>query len=666
VTVNTSNSAFLTVLPSTALDGVGWTVRVLSERDYVTPIALVERFAGLGLTVEANAEGGGTVTLDADDPVFFGTLPAGEFTPLADQEALWQILEDGQVRFEFLAEDVDQDVITDGGGLRKTVVAGRGTASVLEWAPVLPLGMPTPTSMTRTFNAHPMAVWAALFQEAQAAGFLTWVTLSFDATMDSHGTSWGGPQALTVNAGDTLLSLLKRWAEANDLVWKMRPGFILEVHQDGGARLENTVVFTQYRSQGEHKRKITRRELANIVYADSGDKGLALAEDTTSATKWRKRAAWVSAGDASDASSRSAVANMTLALARDQRQSRTIKLLPDREGRQPFVDFSVHDWVGVEVPDDATESGARQVMGLAVDIDQDGVVQYEATLQSRFDVRAIKTQRLLDKLGASERSGSGSTAASPIPVSKALSVVKVADLADVDLTGLASGSLLQWTGTRWVDVVANLDLLADVDTGTVPGTGTVGLLYDRPSGLWKPAALPSGGGGASAAVLDCAPRSGSATVVSTSANGTKGVQLACTSNCSLTAVGVRWTTVAARTYRLTVWEMSTSAVLTVGTKVLEVDVIPGAGTDQLYTFAGLALNLDAGKVYAFLISDITNATMNLWTSAVAAWPANRHFWTPRATATNGGGVVRTAVPAAGSPLTSVTAEYALTLTTADR
>jgi hypothetical protein len=495
VTVNYSNTVFLTVLPPPSLEGVGWTVRVLSERDYVSPVALVERFSGLGFTVDANAEGGGTVSLDSDDGIFKGALPVGESTRLQDQEALWQVLEDGQVRFEFLAEDVDEDIIPSGGGPRQTVIAGRGTASVLEWAPVLPEGMPTPTSMARTFNAHPMAVWVQLFEEAQAEGFLEWVNLSFDAAADSAAEPWGGPQALTVNAGDTLLDLLKRWADANELSWRMLPGFTLEVRQTPGSHLEDTVVFTQYRSQGEHKRKITRRELANVVYADSGDNGLAVAADTDSATKWRKRAAWVSAGDASDASARSAVANVTLGLAKDQRLSRTLKLLPDREGRHPFVDFNVHDWVGVEVPDDDTESGARQVMGLAVDIDADGVVQYEATLQSRFEVRAVKMQRLLDKLGASERSGSGGAAASPITVTKAMSVVRLEELADVDLTAPGTGSLLQWNGARWVDVVGNLDLLADVSSAgaDAPADGDA-LVYDGGAGLWKPGSAGGGGG----------------------------------------------------------------------------------------------------------------------------------------------------------------------------
>lgn len=496
MTVRLSNEAFLTVLPPRSLEGVGWTCRVLSERDYSSPIALVERFAGLGFTVEANAEGGATVTLDADDPVFTEPLPAGETVRLADQEALWQIVEDGQVRFEFLAEDVDADIIADGGGPRETVITGRGTASVLEWAPVLPVGMPNPSSMSRTFELHPMAAWHALFLEAQAAGFLTWVNLSFDAVEDSTGTPWGPAQSLTVNAGDTLLDLLKRWAEANELRWVMLPGFTLEVRQGGdGARLEDSVVFTQFRSQGGHRRKVTRRELANVVYADSGDNGLAIAEDGASAAKWRKRAAWITAGDASDASARSMVANVSLGLAKDQRISRTIALIPDREGRHPFVDFGLHDWVGVEVPDDDTESGARKVLGLAVDIDAGGVVQYEATLSSRFEVRAVKTARLLDKLGGSERSGAGGAAASPIPVSKVISATAMGDLSDVDLSAPAAGSLLQYSGGRWVDVVPNLDLLADVETAgaSAPADGQA-LVYSSASGLWQPGTVAAGGG----------------------------------------------------------------------------------------------------------------------------------------------------------------------------
>jgi len=493
MTTRVSNTKFLTVLPAAGLDGIGWTARVLSERDYASTIAEVRWFAGMGFTVDANDVGGATITLDADDDLFSGSLPLGETTRLADQEALWQIMEDGVVRFEFLAEDVDEDVIPDGGGPRQTVISGRGTGAVLSWAPVLPAGMPNPSSMARDFTAYPMGAWVQLFTEAQAAGYLGWVSVTFDGTMDSQGEAWGGDQqALTVQAGDNLLDLLTRWCEANEYAWRMLPGFRLFVTQEAGVHHEDTVVFTQFRAQGEHKRKITRRELANVIYADSGDNGIAFAEDTASATKWRKRATWISAGDASDATARSMIANTSLSLAKDQKTSRSVRIIPDRLGRQPFVDFDVQDWISVEVPDDDVESGARKVMGLAVDIDADGAVEYEATLSSRFEVRAVKTQKILDKLGGSKASGDASA---PIPVSKSLSVVKVGDLADVDLTSPAAGSLLQFTGGRWVDVVANLDLLADVETtGASAPTNGQALVYESSSGLWKPGAVAGGGG----------------------------------------------------------------------------------------------------------------------------------------------------------------------------
>jgi hypothetical protein len=107
----------------------------------------------------------------------------------------------------------------------------------------------------------------------------------------------------------------------------------------------------------------------------------------------------------------------------------------------------------------------------------------------------------VDKLGGSERSGSGSAAASPIPVTKSVSVVKLEELADVDLTAPSTGSLLQWNGARWVDVVGNLDLLADVDTtGAEAPTNGQALVYDSASGLWKPGTVSGGGSSAPASV----------------------------------------------------------------------------------------------------------------------------------------------------------------------
>lgn len=488
-----SNTAYLTVLEQAPLENVGWYARVLSQRDYASVVGEVTRFIDLGFSVEANDCGGGKVTLDAEASIFTTPMPLGETVPVVEQEALWQILEDGVVRAEFLAEDVVEDVIVDDDGRRGTIINGRSTACVLEWAKVLPEGMPTPTSTQRTFeDTHPMAAWHALFAEAQTDGYLTWVQLLFDDSTDSAGEAWGPGQSVTVQAGEDLLALLIRWCEQNEMSWRMLPGWKLQVFRNAGHHREETVVFVQHRGQKRHDRTITRRDIANVVYADGGDGGIAIAASTSSQDTWRKRAAWVSAGDSGDATARSAVANATLAQTAQQRVSRSVQVPIDRPGRRPFVDFDVHDWITIELPDGSADSGANRVVGIAVEVTETGAVSGELTLQSKAEVQAVRLQRLIDKLGGSTGSGSGSEASTPIPVAKALLKARLRDLTDVDVLGIQAGDLLMWDGAKFVDATPNLALLADVDPDG-PLDGDL-LGYDDASGMWVPVAPAAGGG----------------------------------------------------------------------------------------------------------------------------------------------------------------------------
>lgn len=494
MTERLSNALFLGVLQPVALEGVGWYCRVLSERDYATQIALVERFVGLGFTKGVSEAGGAKVILDADDRVFSDPLPGAETVRVQDQEALWQIIEDGVVRAEFLAEDLKEDVIHPVSGLRTTEISGRGIGCVLEWAKVLPVGMPVPASTSREFKGvHPIAVWLTLFHEAQAQGFIPFVSVSFDADADSQGNPWADTVDLTVQAGEDLMALLTRWCEAYGLVWKMNTGFIVEVRPEAASRhLEGQVVFTAHRDQNEHSRMVSRREIANVVYTETSvpstvegqPDGLVIAQatDTTSQARWRKRALWLSAGDAGGPSAASAVSNVTLGLLKDAKQSRTIKIDPMVQGRRPFDDFDVSDWVAVELEDGASDSEARQVMAISVDLSDDGYPVVELTLQSRFESRQIKQQKMLDKMG----SGGSASASTPIPASSAIAASKLGDLQDVDATNVLEGSVLQRVGGKWVDVTPNLSFLTDVDTSGVASGNA--LVFDAATGLWKPGA----------------------------------------------------------------------------------------------------------------------------------------------------------------------------------
>ena len=522
MTTRLSNTAYLTVLDPLPLENIGWTVRVLSERDYATQIALISRFDSMGFTTEVNATGGGQVVLDADDPIFYAALPVGEVTPIVGQQALWQFYEDGVYRSSIFAEDVDEDVVPEGGGLRTTTIQGRGLGSVLEWAKVLPAGMPSPTSMTRAFTAHPMSVWVTLFNEAQAAGFLPFVSLLFDVTVDSSARAWGATQKVEVQAGDNLLDLLTRWCEAAELTWTMLPGFRLQVIPVSfGRRLEDKVVFTLFRGQVKHGRQRTRRDLATVVYAASGDKGVAISADGDAEAKWHKRMAWVSAGDSADATGRSAVANASLALLKGEQMSRSI-VVPDKEdGRRVFIDYLLNDWIMVEVPEDDSESGARQVRAISVGVDVDGAVDLELTLQSRFQSRMEKLGRSLEAMGGSSSSGA---ATSKISVTQAITATQLEDLANVDTAGKLTGDVLMWNGVKWVDGSVGgpqpIDWLSDVDTVAVAPTNGQTLVFDSVSGLWKPGTIAGGGGGpATPIVTDTFTRSDSATAIGTATSG---------------------------------------------------------------------------------------------------------------------------------------------------
>ena len=609
-----SNTAYLEVLDAVPLEGSGWFARVLSERDWTSMIAEVHHVTELGVTLELNAEGGGRVALDADDPLLHGTLPLGESRPIIEQEALWQIIHDGMVRGEFLAEDVAEDVVLTSDGPRSTVVSGRGTGVVLEWAKVLPAGMPTPTTLSREFVSHPMGAWLTLLREAQANGVLPFVRPLFSGVEDSAGQPWGASQAITVNAGDDLLTLLKRWCEQRELMWRMLPGFRLQVFQQFGHHRESEIVFPQWRGQSEHKRTVTRRDIANQVFASSGDSGVAVAESTTSQARWRKRMAWVTAGDSSDASARSMVANASLQSMSDQSGSRSIKVPSDLAGRVPLQDFTLGDWVTMEIPGGA-EPGAMRVLGVTIDVGDDGQATHELTLQSRRELRELRIQRAIDGLGGSATSGSGGASASPIPVTRAMAAGKLTDLTDVDLLGVQAGDVLQWNGSTWVDKTPTLGLLADVDLQTPPSNGQA-LTFSSASGRWEPKTITGGGGGASSLSryepLPAVYGSG----VSGNSDQTKGVIVYCTTDCTVMLLGARLNTVSGKKYRFRIFELAASGTTIIGQVGESYDVSsPGTLSNQTVTVEA-NINIDRGKIYILAATDISGAPIQLvWESA---------------------------------------------------
>jgi hypothetical protein len=130
--------------PAPPGQGSGWEVKVLAAPDYYKQLAQfsTQILTSVQFVKQLNDKGSGTVTLSMDDAFWSTTLPGGLTAHnILDYEHLWQVWQDGVLRFEFLGETVTEQLI-DPGEQRVVTVTGPGTVTVLTWAMAMPPGFP--------------------------------------------------------------------------------------------------------------------------------------------------------------------------------------------------------------------------------------------------------------------------------------------------------------------------------------------------------------------------------------------------------------------------------------------------------------------------------------------------------------------------------------------
>lgn len=350
------------------------------------------------------------------------------------------------------------------------------------------------------WTAKPAA--AAIVDEltrAQARGVLPFLSLMFDKTRDSYGESWSDLGDLAVAPGESLLALLQRLSATHGWEFKMLPGFRLFVAQGGfGLRHAEEVVLTVGGQQTEHARLGTTRDVATDVYVQSAQFQLAHSSSSSDASTW-KRESWYEGGDAASISAASLIGGATLSLVKDRKVGRTVKVLSNGKNRVIFDDYAINDWISIE--DETFVKQAVKVVGIALTIDADTAVEVELAIQTKFEARSVKTQRVLSKMGALSATGGAGT--SPQRPAEVIRFGRLSDLVDVDVASVnpVEGDALIWDDIDgvWVPgstttALVNLDELTDVDLGTPPTNGQT-LVFDLVSGLWKPGTISGGGGG---------------------------------------------------------------------------------------------------------------------------------------------------------------------------
>jgi hypothetical protein len=125
--------------------GAGWEVRVMSYVDYSMPLAQIPPsiLTTFQFVKQLNDIGSGSVTLDMDDSWWTSTTltGGGSTDEMLDYECLWQVLQDGDVKFEFMGETITEQLV-DPSEQRLVTISGPGTISVLKWGMAAPQGFP--------------------------------------------------------------------------------------------------------------------------------------------------------------------------------------------------------------------------------------------------------------------------------------------------------------------------------------------------------------------------------------------------------------------------------------------------------------------------------------------------------------------------------------------
>lgn len=419
----TSNSLFLAVDAPTALEGVGWQVRVLDNRDFTTVVAIINEYAELTIGTALNKPGAGSITLYMDTPFWSSLLPNGEpARTLRDREHLWEAWEDGILRCQWLGTNVEETIL-DETETQVVTISGSGAAEVLKWAnalrPGYPRALPAVLDPVNSFsgdNTVPalvwkfpvawsaMRMWWELYTAAKARGTLPWLNPTFTATHDSAGALWEYvPTVGTVSGegyhptdGIDLLAFLNectgqdlgvQFAERTE--WTMWPGFKLDVRKTIGSHREDAVVFYEGAIVQKSRSRV-REQIANYVVVVDEAGGESLAADSTSINRWNKREQWQNKNlNITDPARRNHIANIFVEQAKDEKSQWTVRVPYDTPGRRPFRDYNIGDWIGVVTynPGEETTVEPYRVLEMIIRVDNTSLVTVELTLQSRLELR---------------------------------------------------------------------------------------------------------------------------------------------------------------------------------------------------------------------------------------------------------------------------------------
>jgi hypothetical protein len=370
----------------------------------------------------------------------------------------------GEERFGFPIEKKTRALVSDGEDAgRWTVVSGRGVKSLLEGAVIYPAGGLGGGAEREWAAASAGQIMGDLLAEAIARGALRDVTFDFTDALDSSGAPFEVLLDLSERAGSDLLRVAMRHAElavdvqmtpqlelryfnsrgvdrtAGPAAVVLRPGQVASVGLEGEGVIKNTLLV-------------------------EGPTGFSDRQHAGSAATYGRREGYLALANAKSADQINLAADRVLGEQATPADAISLEIV-DGAGPQPYVDFDLGDYV--LAPDDTGAMTAQRVMALTVHEDAEGRVTQVPELSARRLELELRIARWLKTIGEGALGGTAAavstptadlatTAAAGAAVDEHEATVphpdELADLADVDVAGVADGDALVFDDVagKWV------------------------------------------------------------------------------------------------------------------------------------------------------------------------------------------------------------------------
>lgn len=401
-----------------------------------------------------------------------------------------RLLLDRIPRFAFKIEERELTQIEEGGDSAKAWhIKGRGALSLLEDAQVyLTAGLTGEVEREFT-NQNAGQVMGLLVDEAQArpSSILDVITEGYTATRDSDNQPWAELLTMTERAGTDLLRVAERIAEMAADVY-MTPTLELRIVNTRGVdrSVQTPNAGPIILQPGDNILELSRSESAvirNALLIETPG-GFVERLEAGSVSEYRRREAYLSLGNITDTSQIDKAADAVFERSANPAEGITIRVTDD-DGKRPYVDWGVGDWV--LAPDIEGNLERFRVNALTIAEDEEGNIDAIPELATLTDDLEERLARWLQAMARGTMGGTAADVTEPVKATAEVTAAvddgitghvathahpdEFSDLADVDVTGLNAGDLLQFDGTDWVP----LDGSAEGD-----------MLYRTAAGLWVP------------------------------------------------------------------------------------------------------------------------------------------------------------------------------------